>query len=78
MAVLLMMDTGHLRCLIVKMESYTREQVASVVELGATVEGFSLGDRVLERLSAEGARRTLRLVTTQIFCCSRVNNVHDY
>lgn len=48
------------RCLIVKTESYTREQVAKVVELRATVEGLSLGDGVLDRLSAEGARRSLR------------------
>jgi DNA helicase TIP49 (TBP-interacting protein) len=70
-----MMDTGRLRYLIVKTESYTGEQVANVVELHATVEGLSLGDRVLDRLSAEGARRSLRLVMTQNFGCSRINNV---
>ena len=58
-------DAGRLRCLIVKTESYTREQVAKVVELRATVEGLSLGDGVLDRLSAEGARRSLRLVMTK-------------
>jgi RuvB-like protein 1 len=62
-----MVDTGYRRCLIVKTESYTREQVAKVVDLRANVEGLSLGDGVLDRLSAEGARRSLRLVMTVLF-----------
>ncbi|KAF8309962.1 RuvB-like helicase 1 [Cantharellus anzutake] len=48
------------RCLIVKTETYTPEQVAKVVELRAAVEGLTLGEGVLERLSVEGARRSLR------------------
>ena len=47
-------------CLIVKTETYTPEQVAKVVELRAAVEGLTLGEGVLERLSVEGARRSLR------------------
>lgn len=45
-----------------KTEGYTRDQVARVVELRATVEGLTLGPGVLDHLSAEGARRSLRYV----------------
>ena len=48
------------RCLIVKTEAYTREQVGKVVQLRAAVEGLQLGTGVLERLAAEGERGSLR------------------
>ncbi|KAG6861827.1 RuvB ATP-dependent DNA helicase pontin [Termitomyces sp. Mi166 len=48
------------RCMIVKTESYTREQVGKVVNLRAIVEGLKLGPGVLETLAAEGERTSLR------------------
>ncbi|KIY50226.1 RuvB-like helicase 1 [Fistulina hepatica ATCC 64428] len=48
------------RCLIVKTASYTREEIAKVVQLRATVEGLKLGAGVLERLAEEGERGSLR------------------
>jgi len=48
------------RCLIVKTEPYTRDQVARVIELRATVEALTLGPGVLDHLASEGARRSLR------------------
>ncbi|KZT35510.1 DNA helicase [Sistotremastrum suecicum HHB10207 ss-3] len=48
------------RCLIVKTESYAREQVAKVVQLRATVEGLALGEGVLDRLAQEGEKGSLR------------------
>jgi RuvB-like protein 1 (pontin 52) len=44
-----------LRCLIVKTDGYTREQV---VQVRANVKG--LGDGVLDRMVAEGERSSLR------------------
>ena len=52
----------YCRCLIVKTEPYTRDQVARVIELRTTVEGLTLGPGVLERLASEGAKRSLRYV----------------
>ncbi|KAG7088344.1 hypothetical protein E1B28_012348 [Marasmius oreades] len=48
------------RCMIVKTENYTRDQVARVVQLRANVEGLRLSDGVLDRLAAEGERSSLR------------------
>ncbi|ESK90440.1 RuvB-like helicase 1 [Moniliophthora roreri MCA 2997] len=48
------------RCMIVKTENYTREQVARVVQLRANVEGLKLSSGVLEKLSAEGEKSSLR------------------
>ena len=48
------------RCLIVKTEAYTREQVGKVVQLRAAVETLQLGPGVLDRLAAEGERGSLR------------------
>ncbi|KAJ7583426.1 RuvB-like helicase 1 [Mycena floridula] len=48
------------RCMIVKTETYNRDQVARVVQLRATVEGLKLSPGVLERLAAEGERSSLR------------------
>ncbi|KAF8486481.1 RuvB-like helicase 1 [Gautieria morchelliformis] len=50
------------RCLIVKTEAYTQEQVGKVVQLRAAVEGLQLGPGVLDKLAAEGERGSLRLV----------------
>ncbi|KAJ2915995.1 hypothetical protein MD484_g4446, partial [Candolleomyces efflorescens] len=48
------------RCMIVKTESYTTEQVAKVLQLRANVEGLKLGPGVLERLAREGEKSSLR------------------
>ncbi|KAF9457397.1 RuvB-like helicase 1 [Collybia nuda] len=48
------------RCMIVKTEQYTREQVGKVVHLRSIVEGLKLGSGVLERLAAEGENSSLR------------------
>jgi RuvB-like protein 1 (pontin 52) len=48
------------RCLIVKTETYTREQIAKVVQIRASIEGLTLGDGVLEKLAAEGEKGSLR------------------
>ncbi|KZT23225.1 RuvB-like helicase 1 [Neolentinus lepideus HHB14362 ss-1] len=48
------------RCLIVKTETHTRDQIARVLQLRANVEGLKLGSGVLEKLSAEGERSSLR------------------
>jgi len=55
------------RCLIVKTEPYTRDQVARVIELRATVEGLTLSPGVLDHLAGEGARRSLRCVSFYSF-----------
>ena len=47
-------------CLIVKTESYTREQVAKVVQLRANTEGIKLGEGVIDRLAIEGEKSSLR------------------
>jgi RuvB-like protein 1 len=48
--------------MIVKTEAYNREQVSRVVQLRANVEGLKLSPGVLERLSAEGEKSSLRYV----------------
>ncbi|KAK7472904.1 RuvB ATP-dependent DNA helicase pontin [Stygiomarasmius scandens] len=48
------------RCMIVKTEAYNREQVSRVVQLRANVEGLKLSPGVLERLSTEGEKSSLR------------------
>ncbi|PSS35538.1 hypothetical protein PHLCEN_2v1501 [Hermanssonia centrifuga] len=48
------------RCLIVKTDTYTTEQVAKVVQVRANVEGLKLGSGVLDRLASEGERSSLR------------------
>ena len=50
------------RCLIVKTDPYTTEEVAKVVQLRANVEGLKLGEGVLDRLAQEGDRSSLRYV----------------
>jgi RuvB-like protein 1 len=46
--------------MIVKTNSYSREEVGKVVQLRANVEGLKLGEGVLEKLSEEGERASLR------------------
>ncbi|KAI0294167.1 RuvB-like helicase 1 [Russula brevipes] len=48
------------RCLIVKTDGYTRDQIGRVIQLRATVEGLKLGDGVLDRLASEGEKSSLR------------------
>jgi len=48
------------RCLIVKTDGYTRDQVAKVVQLRAITEGLKLGEGVIDRLAAEGEKSSLR------------------
>ncbi|KAF7359504.1 DNA helicase [Mycena sanguinolenta] len=48
------------RCMMVKTDGYTREQVGKVVQLRANVEGLRLGSGVLERLAMEGEKSSLR------------------
>lgn len=48
------------RCLIVKTDKYTTEEVAKVVQVRANVEGLKLGSGVLDRLATEGDRSSLR------------------
>ncbi|KAG6331593.1 hypothetical protein ID866_7496 [Astraeus odoratus] len=48
------------RCLIVKTDTYNREQIAKVVQLRANVEGLKFGSGVLERLAEEGERGSMR------------------
>jgi RuvB-like protein 1 (pontin 52) len=50
------------RCMIVKTDGYTRDQVGKVVQLRANVEGLRLGSGVLERLAVEGEKSSLRFV----------------
>jgi RuvB-like protein 1 len=50
------------RCLIVKTDSYSTDDVAKVVQVRANVEGLKLGAGVLERLATEGERSSLRSV----------------
>jgi len=54
--------TNLRRCMIVKTQSYTREEVGKVVQLRAHFEGLRLGSGVLERLAAEGEKSSLRSV----------------
>lgn len=54
------------RCLIVKTDTYNREQIAKVLQVRANVEGLKLGPGVLDRLSAEGEKASLRYVIVPI------------
>ncbi|KDQ28684.1 hypothetical protein PLEOSDRAFT_173292 [Pleurotus ostreatus PC15] len=48
------------RCMIVKTDSYTRDQVGKVVQLRAIVEGLKLGPGVVDKLAEDGERSSLR------------------
>jgi hypothetical protein len=55
------------RCLIVKTDPYNQDQIAKVLQLRANVEGLKLGQGVLDRLSAEGEKTSLRSVKFSLF-----------
>jgi RuvB-like protein 1 len=46
--------------MIVKTDGYTRDQVGKVIQLRATVEGLKFGKGVVDWLSAEGEKSSLR------------------
>ncbi|KAJ6591574.1 RuvB-like helicase 1 [Mycena vulgaris] len=48
------------RCMIVKTDGYTRDQVGKVVQPRANIEGLRLGNGVLDHLAAEGEKSSLR------------------
>ncbi|KAN0111814.1 hypothetical protein V8E52_008194, partial [Russula decolorans] len=48
------------RCMIVKTDGYTRDQVGRVIQLRATVEGLKLGKGVIDWLVTEGVKSSLR------------------
>lgn len=48
------------RCLIVKTDGYSHDEVAKVVQLRADVEGLQLGSGVLDRLAKRGETSSLR------------------
>ncbi|KAF4615978.1 hypothetical protein D9613_011271 [Agrocybe pediades] len=48
------------RCLIVKTDAYTREQIGKVVQMRANVEGLKLSPEVVEKLAEKGESSSLR------------------
>ncbi|KAF9530888.1 RuvB-like helicase 1 [Crepidotus variabilis] len=48
------------RCLIVKTDAYTQEQIGKVVQLRANVEGLKISPSVVENLASVGERSSLR------------------
>ncbi|KAF8731072.1 hypothetical protein AX14_005239 [Amanita brunnescens Koide BX004] len=48
------------RCMIVKTDTHSREQISKVVQLRANIEGLKLGPGVVERLATEGEKSSLR------------------
>ncbi|KJA16084.1 hypothetical protein HYPSUDRAFT_47725 [Hypholoma sublateritium FD-334 SS-4] len=48
------------RCMIVKTDAYTREQIGKVVQTRANVEGLKLSPEVLNKLAGEGESSSLR------------------
>ena len=52
--------------MIVKTDAYTREQIGKVVQMRANVEGLKLSPEVLDKLSAEGEKSSLRYVLTYL------------
>jgi len=48
------------RCMIVKTDAYTREQIGKVVQMRANVEGLKLSPDVLDKLAGEGEKSSLR------------------
>lgn len=55
-------DGPVFRCLIVKTEPYSRQEVAAVVQLRAQVEGLNFAPAVLDRIAGEGEKGSLRFV----------------
>ncbi|KAG6874527.1 RuvB ATP-dependent DNA helicase pontin [Termitomyces sp. T32_za158] len=50
------------RCMIVKTDGHTRDQVGKVIQLRASVEGLKLGQSVVERLASVWEKSSLRYV----------------
>ncbi|KAF8148822.1 RuvB-like helicase 1 [Crassisporium funariophilum] len=48
------------RCMIVKTDAYSREQIGKVVQMRANVEGLKLSSDVLDKLAGEGEKSSLR------------------
>jgi RuvB-like protein 1 (pontin 52) len=48
------------RCMIVKTQTYTRDEIRSVLETRAKVEGITLRMDALDRLADEGEKSSLR------------------
>ncbi|KAF5309171.1 hypothetical protein D9619_012769 [Psilocybe cf. subviscida] len=48
------------RCMIVKTDAYTREQIGKVVQMRANVEGLKLSLEVVDKLAGEGEKSSLR------------------
>ncbi|PPQ88894.1 hypothetical protein CVT25_009129 [Psilocybe cyanescens] len=48
------------RCMIVKTDAYTKEQIGKVVQARANVEGLKLSPDVLDKLASEGEKSSLR------------------
>ena len=48
------------RCMIVKTDAYTREQIGKVVQMRANIEGLKLSPDVLNKLAGEGEKSSLR------------------
>lgn len=48
------------RCLIVKTTEYSKEEIARVVSIRASVEGLQLGEGVMQRMAEEGEKGSLR------------------
>lgn len=60
LAEFLMISASRKSCLIVKTDAYNRDQIAKVLQVRANVEGLKLGTGVLDKLSEEGERTSLR------------------
>jgi len=59
---------SHSRCMIVKTEGYSEDEIAKVVQLRANVEGLKLGEGVLDRLAKEGEKSSLRCAFLETAC----------
>ncbi len=46
--------------MIVKTETYSKDEIAKVLQLRANVEGLKLEEGVLDKLALEGERSSLR------------------
>ncbi|KAJ3711095.1 RuvB-like helicase 1 [Lentinula guzmanii] len=65
------------RCMIVKTEPYTKEQVAKVLQLRANIEGLKLAEGVLDKLATEGERSSLRYALQLLAPASIIASIND-
>ncbi|KIK68829.1 hypothetical protein GYMLUDRAFT_188078 [Collybiopsis luxurians FD-317 M1] len=65
------------RCMIVKTEPYTKEQVSQVLQLRANIEGLKLADGVLDKLASEGERSSLRYALQLLAPASIIASIGD-